>query len=54
MMRNHISLLPLFLLRKIVQEEIDENGIDFRVGLELYDFATEELDGPYAAACGSY
>jgi hypothetical protein len=50
MMRNsHLTGLFLFLCQ-IVQEEINQDGIDFCIGMSADDFPTNHLDGPDAAA----
>ena len=41
-------LLPL--LCQVIQEEINEDGVDFRVRSELEDLAAEKLNCPYATA----
>jgi hypothetical protein len=53
MMWNYISFLLFLFLCQVVQEEVDKNSVDLRIWFELHDFATEELNSPYAAACSS-
>lgn len=60
MMWDQIPLLPLrigrrlllFLLDGVVEEEVDEDGVESGFGVLTKDFAPEELDAPYAATCG--
>lgn len=60
MMWDQIPLLPLrigrrlllFLLDGVVEEEVDEDGVEGGFGVLTKDFAPEELDTPYAATCG--
>jgi hypothetical protein len=40
----------LALFGKVVQEEVDEDGVDFGLGGKQQDLAAQELDGPDAAA----
>lgn len=40
----------LSFLCQVVEEEVDEDGIDLDVGLEQQDLATKEFNSPDAAA----
>jgi hypothetical protein len=51
MVGDGLDALPLALFGEIVQEEVDEDGVDFGLGGEQKDLAAQELDGPDAAAC---
>jgi len=47
MMRNDPALIfLLFLLRRIVQEEIDQNRIDLCITLDFHNLPPEQLHGP--------
>ena len=50
MMRNSTLTLRLQLLHRIVQEEINQDGIDFRSRMQTHDLAPDELDAPDTAA----
>lgn len=60
MMRNQVRLLPLIIIRRllqcfldgIVEEKIDEDGIEGGIRVLAKDLTPEELDAPDAAACG--
>jgi len=49
-MRNRFFARALFLLCQVVEEEVDQDGVDLYVWLEFDDLATDLLDGPYAAS----
>jgi hypothetical protein len=52
-MRNNIHTRVIALLQisnRIVQEEIDQDGVDGRVWVQLLDLAPDQLDGVDAAA----
>lgn len=59
MMWDHIPLLGLIISRRllqsflngVVEEEIDEDGVERGFGVLAEDFAPKELDAPDAAAC---
>lgn len=59
MMRNQVHLLLLIIIRRlllffldgIVEEKIDEDGIEGRIRVLAEDFTPEELNAPDAAAC---
>jgi hypothetical protein len=40
----------LALFGEVVQEKVDEDGVDFGLGGKQQDLAAQELDGPDAAA----
>lgn len=51
MMRDDIQrgvAAPLQLRDGVVQEEIDQDGVRRRVGIQLEDLTSQELDGVYA------
>lgn len=41
MMRNYICLIPFLLFGQIVEEEVDEYGIDLGVWFEFENFAAQ-------------
>jgi hypothetical protein len=49
MMRYHVHPILFFLLRQVVQEEVNQYSVDFRVRFEGEDLSAKELDGPDAA-----
>lgn len=50
MRRNGFDLCFLSFLGEVIQEEVEEDSVDFDVGVEVDDFSAEQLDGPDAAA----
>jgi len=53
-MRNRLLTLPfqsrlLPFLGQIIQEEINENGIDLGLGVQLDNLASQQLNSPDAA-----
>ena len=42
--------MRLSLLCKIIEEEVEQNGVDIRIGVCIKDLAFDQLDGPDAAA----
>lgn len=46
----HISLVFLLLLSQIVEEEVDEYGVDLRIWFEFQYLLPEEFDAPDTAA----
>lgn len=51
MMRDHFNTSSLLLLDGVVEEEIDEDRVDFGIWMHLLDLALDHLYGPDAAAC---
>ena len=49
-MRNGLFAVLLPFFGQIVQEEIDQNGVDFRIRLKLQYLSAEEFNSPYTAA----
>lgn len=50
MVRQGLIASFLFLLGQVVQEEVEQNGVDPCIGLNLEDLPPEQLNRPYAAA----
>ena len=50
MMWNRVLAGGFSLLGQIVQEEVDQNGVDFGFRVQLVDLAADELNGPDAAS----
>lgn len=42
-------LISLKLLHGVVEEKVDEDGVDFCVGMLSGDFPPDEFNNPYAA-----
>ena len=51
MVGYRVNAFFLSFLCQVIEEEVDENGIDLRVGLELKHLFTQKFDSPYAASC---
>lgn len=49
MMTDGLRPCSLKLLHRIVQEEINQNGVYFCVGMLLQDFPPQQLDTPDTA-----
>ena len=53
MVRNHVLVscrIGHELFHAVVEEKVDEDGIDFRFGVLPIDFPPDELNGPNAAS----
>lgn len=52
MVRNHVvGMIGLEGFDAIVKEKVDEDGVDFCVGVLSDDFSPDELNGPDAGSC---
>jgi hypothetical protein len=49
-MRQGLIASFLFLFRQVVQEKVEEDSVDFCVGLYSEDLPAEQLDRPYTAS----
>jgi len=48
---HRLFAVRLELLHHVVQEEIDENGVDVCLGMLPLDFTPKSLDAPYTRRC---
>jgi hypothetical protein len=48
-MRQTFQLIPLLLLHGIIQEKVDQDGIDRRMEMHANDLPSDQLDAPDAA-----
>lgn len=51
MVRNRLLTLGLHFLHEVVQEEVDQDGIDLDVWMVPFDLSSDQLNAPDTAGC---